>query len=78
MSVDIRPIRGRAGPLPGEAWSAWSVECWCGRTSSSSPSSILEHATIHEHPGDRDTIVVHPGRATSVAGEIGRSAEGRQ
>lgn len=38
---------------------------------------FLEHATIHEHPGERDTIVVclEGEGFTSVAGETLRSAK---
>jgi quercetin dioxygenase-like cupin family protein len=41
---------------------------------------FAEHATIHEHPGDRDTVVVClAGKGfTSVGGEVAALGEGQQ
>ncbi|MGH3078556.1 MAG: cupin domain-containing protein [Gaiellaceae bacterium] len=82
MSVDIRPIpRPGWDPLPGEG-----VVGVVGRVLVREDEFFVaelrfsEHATIHEHPGDRDTIVVciQGEGFTSVAGEIEPLREGRQ
>ena len=73
MTVDVRPFP-RLGwdPLPGDG-----VVGVTGRVLVREEAFFVaqlqfsEHATIHEHPGDNDTIVVClSGRGfTSVAGE---------
>ena len=71
MTVDIRPFP-RLGwdPLPETASSASSVAVWSGKTSFFvAQLRFSEHATIHEHPGERDTIV-----AASKARATPRSA----
>ena len=82
MTVDIRPFP-RLGwePLPGDG-----VVGVLGRVLVREEDFFVaqlrfsEHATIHEHPGERDTIVVClSGRGfTSVAGETAPLEEGQQ
>lgn len=82
MSVDIRPFP-RIGwdPLPGDG-----VVGVVGRVVVREDDFFVaqlrfsEHATIHEHPGDHDTIVVCiDGEGfTSVAGETVSLREGQQ
>jgi len=82
VSVDIRPIP-RAGwdPLPGEG-----VVGVTGRVLVREEAFFVaelrfsERATIHEHPGENDTIVVCIGGEgfTSVAGETTALHEGEQ
>jgi quercetin dioxygenase-like cupin family protein len=82
MSVDIRPI-----PRPG--WDPLPYEGCVGVVGRVlvreddflvAELQFAEHATIHEHPGDRDTIVVclHGEGFTSVAGETGALREEQQ
>ncbi|HSI97919.1 MAG TPA: hypothetical protein VK926_06110, partial [Gaiellaceae bacterium] len=80
MSVDIRPFpRPGWDPLPGDG-----VVGVVGRVVVREDDFFVaqlrfsEHATIHEHPGDRDTIVVcvEGEGFTSVAGEIAPLREG--
>jgi len=82
MTVDVRPFP-RLGwdPLPGDGVVGVS-----GRVLVREEAFFVaqlrfsEHATIHEHPGERDTIVVClSGRGfTSVAGETAPLEEGQQ
>lgn len=82
MSVDIRPI-----PRPG--WDPLPYDGCMGvvgrvlvreETYFVAELRFSENATIHEHPGDNDTIVVClAGRGfTSVAGETAKLEEGQQ
>jgi quercetin dioxygenase-like cupin family protein len=82
MTVDVRPFP-RLGwdPLPGDG-----VVGVTGRVLVREEAFFVaqlrfsKHATIHEHPGERDTIVVClSGRGfTSVAGETAPLEEGQQ
>jgi quercetin dioxygenase-like cupin family protein len=82
VTVDICPIP-RLGwdPLPGEG-----VIGVVGRVLVREDDffvaqlRFLEHATIHEHPGERDTIVVclEGEDLTSVAGETAPLRESQQ
>ncbi len=82
MTVDVRPFP-RLGwdPLLGDG-----VVGVTGRVLVREEAFFVaqlqfsEHATIHEHPGDNDTIVVClSGRGfTSVAGETAPLEEGQQ
>ena len=82
MTVDVRPFP-RLGwdPLPGDG-----VVGVLGRVLVREDDFFVaqlrfsEHATIHEHPGERDTIVVcTDGEGfTSVGFEIAPLAEGQQ
>jgi hypothetical protein len=82
MTVDIRPFP-RLGwdPLPGDG-----VVGVLGRVLAREDDFFVaqlrfsEHATIHEHPGARDTIVVciNGEGFTSVGVEIAPLAEGQQ
>jgi quercetin dioxygenase-like cupin family protein len=82
MTVDIRPFP-RLGwdPLPGDG-----VVGVVGRVLVREDDFFVaqlrfsEHATIHEHPGERDTIVVcvEGEGFTSVDGEIAPLHEGQQ
>ena len=82
MTVDVRPFP-RLGwdPLPGDG-----VVGVTGRVLVREEDFFVaelrfaEQATIHEHPGDNDTIVVClSGRGfTSVAGETAAVEEGQQ
>ena len=82
MTVDVRPFP-RLGwdPLPGDG-----VVGVTGRVLVREEDFFVaelrfaEQATIHEHPGDNDTIVVClSGRGfTSVAGETAPLEEGQQ
>lgn len=82
MTVDIRPFP-RLGwdPLPGEG-----VVGVVGRVVIREEGFFVAqlrfsaHATVHEHPGERDTIVVClDGEGfTSVAGETAPLREGQQ
>jgi quercetin dioxygenase-like cupin family protein len=82
MTVDVRPFP-RLGwdPLPGDG-----VVGVTGRVLVREEAFFVaelrfaEQATIHEHPGDNDTIVVClSGRGfTSVAGETAPLEEGQQ
>ena len=90
MTVDIRPI-----PRPG--WDPLPFDGCVGvvgrvlvreETYFVAELRFSEHATIHEHPGDNDTVVVphtsgylEPGEGhgfTSVAGETATLEEGEQ
>jgi quercetin dioxygenase-like cupin family protein len=82
MTVDIRPFpRPGWDPLPGEG-----VVGVVGRVLVREDDFFVaqlrfsDHATIHEHPGERDTTVVCiDGQGfTSVGGEIAPLAEGQQ
>jgi quercetin dioxygenase-like cupin family protein len=82
MTVDIRPIpRQGWDPLPGEG-----VVGVVGRVLVREDDFFVAelrfalHATVHEHPGERDTIVVCLEGAgfTSVAGETAPLQEGQQ
>ena len=82
MSIDIRPFpRPGWDPLPGEG-----VIGVVGRVLVREDDFFVaqlrfsEHATIHEHPGERDTIVVclEGEGFTSVAGETAPLREGEQ
>jgi quercetin dioxygenase-like cupin family protein len=82
MSVDIRPIpRQGWDPLPGEG-----VVGVVGRVLVREEDFFVAqlrfpaHATIHEHPGDNDTIVVclEGEGFTSVADETAPIHEGEQ
>jgi quercetin dioxygenase-like cupin family protein len=82
MTVDIRPLpRPGWDPLPGEG-----VVGVVGRVLVHEDDFFVaqlrfsDRATIHEHPGERDTIVVCiDGQGfTSVGGEIAPLAEGQQ
>jgi len=82
MSVDIRPFpRPGWDPLPGDG-----VVGVTGRvlvreeTFFVAQLRFAEHATIHPHAGDRDTIVVciEGGGLTSVADETVSLREGQQ
>ncbi len=82
VTVDIRPFP-RLGwdPLPYEGCVGV-----VGRVLVREPDFFVaqlrftEHATIHEHPGDNDTIVVclEGEGFTSVAGETSPLREGQQ
>ena len=82
MSVEIRPFP-RLGwdPLPFEGCVGV-----VGRVVIQEPDFFAaqlrfsQHATIHEHPGERDTIVVclEGDGFTSVAGEASALHEGQQ
>ena len=82
MTVDVRPFP-RLGwdPLPGDG-----VVGVLGRVLVREDDFFVaqlrfsEHATIHEHPGERDTIVVcTDGEGFTSAGvEIAPLAEGQQ
>ena len=82
MTVDVRPFP-RLGwdPLPGDGGVGVT-----GRVLVREEAFFVaelrfaEQATIHEHPGDNDTIVVClSGRGfTSVAGETAPLEEGQQ
>jgi quercetin dioxygenase-like cupin family protein len=82
MTVDIRPFP-RLGwdPLPDEGCIGV-----VGRVVVREENFFVaqlrfsEHATIHEHPGERDTIVVclEGEGFTSVAGETAPLSEGQQ
>jgi quercetin dioxygenase-like cupin family protein len=82
MTVDVRPFP-RLGwdPLPGDG-----IVGVTGRVLVREEAFFVaelrfaEQATIHEHPGDNDTIVVClSGRGfTSVAGETAPLEEGQQ
>ena len=82
MTVDIRPI-----PRPG--WDPLPFDGCVGvvgrvlareDTYFVAELRFAEHATIHEHPGEYDTIVVclEGGGYTSVAGETAQLREGEQ
>lgn len=82
MTVDIRPI-------PRPCWDPLPFEGCVGvvgrvlvreNTYVVAQLRFSEHATIHEHPGDNDTIVVclEGEGYTSVAGETARLREGEQ
>jgi len=82
VTVDIRPI-----PRPG--WDPLRYEGCVGvvgrvlvreDTYFVAELRFSEQATIHEHPGDNDTIVVclEGGGYTSVAGETAALREGEQ
>jgi quercetin dioxygenase-like cupin family protein len=82
MSVDIGPFpRPGWDPLPGDG-----VVGVMGRVVVREDDFFVaqlrfsEHATIHEHPGERDTIVVciEGEGFTSVAGETAPLREGQQ
>jgi quercetin dioxygenase-like cupin family protein len=82
MTVDIRPFpRPGWDPLPGEG-----VVGVVGRVLVSEADYFVaqlrlsEHATIHEHPGENDTVVVclEGEGFTSVAGETAPLREGQQ
>jgi quercetin dioxygenase-like cupin family protein len=82
MSVDIRPFpRPGWDPLPGDG-----VVGVVGRVVVREDDFFVaqlrfsEHATIHEHPGERDTIVVciEGEGFTSVAGATAPLREGSQ
>ena len=82
MTVDIRPIpRHGWDPLPGEG-----VVGVVGRVLVREEDFFVaelrfaKHATVHEHPGENDTIVVclDGEGLTSVAGETARLSEGQQ
>jgi quercetin dioxygenase-like cupin family protein len=82
LTVDIRPIpRQGWDPLPGEG-----VVGVRGRVLVREDDFFIaelrfsEHATIHEHPGENDTIVVCISGAgfTSVADETSPLREGQQ
>jgi quercetin dioxygenase-like cupin family protein len=82
MSVDVRAIpRPGWDPLPGDG-----VVGVVGRVLVREEMVFVaqlrfsEHATIHEHPGDNDTIVVcvEGEGYTSVAGETATLREGEQ
>jgi quercetin dioxygenase-like cupin family protein len=82
LSVDIRPFpRPGWDPLPGDG-----VVGVVGRVLVREDDFFVaqlrfsEHATIHEHAGDRDTIVVciEGEGFTSVAGEAAPLREGQQ
>jgi quercetin dioxygenase-like cupin family protein len=82
MSVDIRPFpRPGWDPLPGDG-----VVGVVGRVLVREDDFFVaqlrfsEHATIHEHPGERETIVVClDGEGfTSVGDDIASLREGQQ
>ena len=82
MTIDIRPFPLLGwDPLPGEG-----VVGVVGRVLVREDDFFVaqlrfsEHATIHEHPGDRDAIVVciEGEGFTSVAGETSPLHEGQQ
>lgn len=82
MTVDIRPFP-RLGwdPLPHEG-SVGVVGRVVVREDEFFVAQLRfsEHATIHEHPGEHDTIVVclEGEGFTSVAGELAPLREGQQ
>jgi quercetin dioxygenase-like cupin family protein len=82
MSIDVRPV-----PRPG--WDPLPYEGCVGvvgrvlvREDAFFVAELRfsEHATIHEHPGDHDTIVVCTAGEgfTSVAGETSELREEQQ
>ncbi len=82
MTVDIRPI-----PRPG--WDPLPYEGCVGVVGRVlvregdffvAELRFSEHATIHEHPGENDTIVVclEGEGYTSVAGDVSPLREGEQ
>jgi quercetin dioxygenase-like cupin family protein len=82
MTVDIRPI-----PRPG--WDPLPFEGCIGvvgrvlvreDTYFVAELRFSESATIHEHPGENDTVVVCLAGTgfTSVAGEVAELTEGQQ
>ena len=82
MSVDVRPF-----PRPG--WNPLPFDGCVGvvgrvlvreETYFVAELRFSEHATIHEHPGENDTVVVClAGRGfTSVGGETAPLEEGQQ
>jgi quercetin dioxygenase-like cupin family protein len=82
VTVDIRPI-----PRPG--WDPLPFDGCVGvvgrvlvreDTYFVAELRFSEHATIHEHPGDNDTVVVclEGHGFTSVAGETATLAEGQE
>ena len=82
MSVDIRPIpRQGWDPLPGEG-----VVGVVGRVLVREEDFFVaelrfsEHATVHEHPGENEAIVVclEGEGFTSIADETARFREGEQ
>ena len=82
MTLDIRAVpRPGWDPLPGEG-----VVGVTGRVLVREETFFVaqlrfsEHATIHEHPGENDTIVVclEGEGFTSVAGETAPLSEGEQ
>jgi quercetin dioxygenase-like cupin family protein len=82
MSPDIRPFpRPGWDPLPGDG-GVGVVGRVVVREEDFFVAQLRfsEHATIHEHPGDRDTIVVciEGEGFTSVAGEAAPLREGQQ
>jgi quercetin dioxygenase-like cupin family protein len=82
MTVDIRPIpRQGWDPLPGEG-DVGVVGRVLVREEDFFVAELRfsEHATVHEHPGQNDTIVVClDGRGfTSVADETSPLSEGQQ
>jgi quercetin dioxygenase-like cupin family protein len=80
MTVDIRPIpRQGWDPLPGAVGIVGRVLV---REEDFFVAELrfAEHATVQEHPGENDTIVVclEGEGFTSVAGETARLSEGKQ
>jgi len=82
VTVDIRPIpRPGWDPLPSEGGVGVVGRVLVREdTYFVAQLRFSEHATIHEHPGDNDTIVVclEGEGYTSVAGETARLREGEQ
>ena len=82
MTVDIRPVpRPRWDPLPDEGCVGVVGRVLVREdTYFVAQLRFSEHATIHEHPGNNDTIVVCLEGAgyTSVAGEPAALREGEQ
>lgn len=83
MTVDIRPIpRPGWDPLPFEGCVGVVGRVLVREEDSFFVAELRfsEHATIHEHPGERDTIVVClAGEGfTSVAGDTSPIREGEQ
>jgi quercetin dioxygenase-like cupin family protein len=82
MTVDIRPFpRPGWDPLPAEGCVGV-----VGRVLVREDDFFVaqlrfsEHSTVHEHPGENDTIVVclEGEGFTSVAGEVAHLGEGQQ
>ena len=82
MSVDVRPIpRPGWDPLPSEGCVGVVGRVLVREdTHFVAELRFAEHATIHEHPGDNDTVVVclEGEGFTSVAGETAPLTEGQQ
>ena len=82
MTVDVRPIpRPSWDPLPYEGCVGVVGRVLVREdTYFVAELRFSEHATIHEHPGENDTVVVclNGEGFTSVAGETAALSEGEQ